>query len=44
MNELQVQNSTGSDEEVDALPSSKTAWVCKLAQSETRGNDTLKNV
>jgi hypothetical protein len=30
-NELQVQDSIGSDEEIDTLPSSKTALVCKLA-------------
>ncbi len=32
MNEMQVQDSTGSDEEIDAALSSKTALVCKLAQ------------
>jgi hypothetical protein len=31
-NELQLQDSTGSDEEVDISTSSKTAMVCKLAQ------------
>jgi hypothetical protein len=29
---LQVQDSTGSDEEIDDLPSSKTALVCKIAE------------
>jgi hypothetical protein len=32
INELQVQDSAGSDEEIDTLPSSKTPLVCKLAQ------------
>jgi hypothetical protein len=32
INELQLQDSTGSDEEVDISASSKTAMVCKLAQ------------
>jgi hypothetical protein len=32
MNELRVQGLTGSNEQLDALPSSKTALVCKLAQ------------
>jgi hypothetical protein len=32
INELQLQDSTGSDEEVDVSTSSKTAMVCKLAQ------------
>ena len=32
INELQLQDSTCSDEEVDILASSKTAMVCKLAQ------------
>jgi hypothetical protein len=32
INELQVQDSAGSDEEIDTSPSSKTALVCKLAQ------------
>jgi hypothetical protein len=32
INELQVQDSAGSDEETDTLTSSKTAMVCKLAQ------------
>jgi hypothetical protein len=31
-NELQVQDSAGSDEEIETSPSSKTALVCKLAQ------------
>jgi hypothetical protein len=29
---LQLQDSTGSDEEIDAVSSSKTAVVCKSAQ------------
>jgi hypothetical protein len=29
---LQLQDSAGSDEEIDTLSSSKTALVCKLAQ------------
>jgi hypothetical protein len=32
INELQVQDSIGSDEEIDTLPSPKTALVCNLAQ------------
>jgi hypothetical protein len=32
INELQVQDSIGSDELIDAVPCSKTALVCKLAQ------------
>jgi len=32
INELQLHDSTGSDEEVDISASSKTAMVCKLAQ------------
>jgi hypothetical protein len=32
INELQVQDSVGSDEEIDTSPSSKTALVCKLPQ------------
>jgi hypothetical protein len=32
INELQVQDSAGSDEDIDTSPSSKTALVCKLAQ------------
>jgi hypothetical protein len=32
INELQLQDSTGSDEEIDISESSKTAMVCKLAQ------------
>jgi hypothetical protein len=32
INELQVQDSTNSDEELDALTPTKTAMVCKLAQ------------
>jgi adenylosuccinate synthase len=32
VNELQLQDSTGSDEEVDISASSKTTMVCKLAQ------------
>jgi hypothetical protein len=32
INEFQVQDSIGSDEEIDAAPSSKNALVCKLAQ------------
>ena len=32
INELQLQDSTGSDEEVDISASTKTAMVCKLAQ------------
>jgi hypothetical protein len=32
VNELQIQDSGGSDEEVDDVPTSKTAMVCKLAQ------------
>jgi hypothetical protein len=32
INELQLQDSTGSDEEVDISASSKTAMICKLAQ------------
>jgi hypothetical protein len=32
INELQLQDSAGSDEEVDISESSKTAMVCKLAQ------------
>ena len=31
INELQIQDSTGSDEELEVPPSSKTAMVCKLA-------------
>jgi hypothetical protein len=30
---LQVQDSTGSGEEMDAVPSSKSALVCKLAHA-----------
>jgi hypothetical protein len=33
INELQLQDSAGSDEEIDTLSSSKTALVCKLAQA-----------
>ena len=32
INELQIQDSIGSDEEIDKSTSSKTAMVCKLAQ------------
>jgi len=32
INELQIQDSNGSDEELEVPPSSKTAMVCKLAQ------------
>jgi hypothetical protein len=32
INELQDQDSTGSDKEIDVLTSSKTPLVCKLAQ------------
>jgi hypothetical protein len=32
INELQVQDSAGSDEEINISASSKTAMVCKLAQ------------
>jgi hypothetical protein len=32
INELQLHDSTGSDEEVDDSASSKTAMVCKVAQ------------
>jgi hypothetical protein len=32
INQLQLQDSTGSDEEVDTSTSSKSAMVCKLAQ------------
>ena len=32
INELQMQDSNGSDEELEIPPSSKTAMVCKLAQ------------
>jgi hypothetical protein len=32
INELQIQDSGGSDEEVGDIPTSKTAMVCKLAQ------------
>ena len=32
INELQMQDSNGSDEELEVPPSSKTAMVCKLAQ------------
>jgi hypothetical protein len=32
IDELQAQNSIGSDEEIDTLSSPKTALVCKLAQ------------
>jgi tellurite resistance-related uncharacterized protein len=32
INELQVQDSACSDEEINTLPSSKTALECKLAQ------------
>jgi hypothetical protein len=32
INELQVQDSAGSDEEIEAVSSSKSALVCKLAQ------------
>jgi hypothetical protein len=32
INELQLQDSAGSDEEIDTSQSSKTALVCKLAQ------------
>jgi hypothetical protein len=31
INELQIQNSEGSDEEVDGVPTSKTAMICNLA-------------
>jgi hypothetical protein len=31
INELQVQDSAGSDEEINTLQSSTTALVCKLA-------------
>jgi hypothetical protein len=32
INELQIQDSTGFDEEIDISSSSKAAMVCKLAQ------------
>jgi hypothetical protein len=32
VNELQIQDSAGSDDKIDTSPSSKTAMVCKLAQ------------
>ena len=32
VNELQIQESIGSDEEIDISTSSKTAILCKLAQ------------
>jgi hypothetical protein len=32
VNELQLQASTGSDEEIDIAASLKTAMICKLAQ------------
>jgi hypothetical protein len=32
VNELQLQDSTGSDEEIDISTSSKTAMISKLAQ------------
>jgi hypothetical protein len=32
INELQVQDSTNSDEELDAMTPTKTAMVCKIAQ------------
>ena len=36
INELQIQDTTNSDDELDILPSSKTAMVCKLAQIPVR--------
>jgi hypothetical protein len=32
INEIQIQDSCSSDEELDTVPPTKTAMVCKLAQ------------
>ena len=42
INELKIQDTISSDDELDILPSSKTAMVCKLAQIPPKISMTLQ--